>query len=116
MTRSSWAVAALVVLLAGFLDGIAGVIIGLAAVALVRLGATGRELMLASLLTLSVATVVYMVTPIPSPSGISAAFVLDRLLAHHLAFGSMLLLVIGVITDADRNGASHPAGDTEVSG
>lgn len=100
---------AAVVVLCGLVDGVAGLVIGVAVAVALRRGATGRQLLQASVATFVLVAIAALVPGLPDRLAISSRFVADRLLAHHLAFGGAVLLVVGVLRDhletADRGDA-----------
>ncbi len=93
------------------LDGPTGALIGVAVVAGVHRGATGRQLLIASVATLTLAAVSNLLVGLPDRLTVSANFATDRILAHHLAFGGAVLLVVGVLLDVrseQRSSAEEP--------
>ncbi len=86
-------------------NGATGALVGLAVVAAVHRGATGRHLLAASVATLSLAAMANLLVGLPDRLTVSATFAVDRILAHHLAFGGAVLLVVGVLLDVGRDEA-----------
>jgi len=93
------------VLACALVNGPPGVLIGLAIVVAVHRGATGRHLLTASVATLSLAALANLLVGLPDRLTVSASFATDRILAHHLAFGGAVLLVVGVLLDVARRDA-----------
>lgn len=92
------------------IDGPTGLLIGLVVVIALRAGATGTQLIAAAIAALGLAALANLMPGLPDRLAISATFVTDRMLSHHLAFGGVALLVVGVLVDV-RMSSSAAADD-----
>lgn len=83
----------------GLLNGLAGLLMAIGVAVALRFGASTRDLLRAAIVCLVLAAAQVVLVGLPDASTISAAFVPRRLFAHHLVFGSIVLLLVGVVLE-----------------
>jgi hypothetical protein len=82
-----------------FVNGTGGLVIGAVLAAGLLLGARSKALLDAGAVTMLLAAIHAIALGLPSTTTMSSTFVLERLLTHHLVFGGVALLVVGVLVD-----------------
>ncbi len=106
-----WGAIGSIVVAAGLLDGLVGLVVGaLVAAGVVAFGVRGRALLGVAVGAMALVPVAMLVSGLPTAASLSPRMVLDARVAHHLAFAALVLLVVGTLRDEgdERDERSGP--------